>query len=233
MKILGIDTSSKFLSLAISEDKDIIRQEDHLLDRKHASLMIPEIKKMLEHANLSVDDIDAFVIGLGPGSFTGLRIGVSTVKGFGIATKKPCIGVPSIDALALNIDEKDSNIIPIIDAKRENVYSAIYRKKGYQVIRLSGYQLVTIDKLMAKIRGHAVIFGDGLLIYREKIKHFNKEVVFLDEEYWYPKAGNLIKLALPNIKKGKNIDLSKLKPIYLYPKDCQVIHKPVHTIVDN
>lgn len=206
------------MSIALSEGKDIIIEEMHLLERRHSSLLIPKIKEMLKKVSFSIDGVDAFVIGLGPGSFTGLRIGVSAVKGFGIATKKPCVGVASIDAIAMNAGEKEASVVPIIDAKRQNVYGAIY-KKG---VKKSKYLLLKIDELLKKIKGPVVFLGDGIDLYREKIEKRNKKAVFLNEKYWYPRASNLIKLALPKIKRYKNRDLNKLDPIYLYPKDCQV-----------
>lgn len=224
MKLLAIDTSSKYLSLAVSDGLDIILQGNYLLDRKHSNLLIPKIDALLKRVKLDINDINGFILGLGPGSFTGLRIGVSTVKGFGISTGKPCIGVPSIDAIAMNkikINGYDY-IVPIIDAKRGQVYSCIYRIKEEQVIRESGYLLLPIEELMEKIRHKAVFTGDGIGLYREKILALNNDIEFLDEKYWYPKAGSLIKLGYKKIKDNKKQDLSKLEPLYIYPKDCQV-----------
>jgi len=130
LKILGIDTSSKFLNIALSEDEDIIREESHLLDRRQASQLVPKVKELLKKSRTPINKIDAFIIGLGPGSFTGLRIGVSTIKGFGIASGKPCIGLASIDSIACNVQDNNKDIIPIIDAKRNQIYAAVYRKKG-------------------------------------------------------------------------------------------------------
>jgi len=222
LKILGIDTSSKYLSIALSEDDSIIVEHSLLLDRKHSSLLIPKINQMLKEKNVSISDIDAFIVGLGPGSFTGLRIGVSTVKGFGIGTKKPCIGVSSMDALALNVDGKYSTIVPVIDAKRENVYSAIYGKKNNRIVKKTNHLLLKVDDLIKKVKKEAVFLGDGIDLYKEKIQRLNKKAIFLEDQYWYPKAGNLIKLGIAKIKKYKRKDLAKLNPIYLYPKDCQV-----------
>ncbi len=213
------------MSIALSEDKDIIIEEMHLLERRHSSLLIPKIKEMLEKVDFSIDGVDAFVIGLGPGSFTGLRIGVSAVKGFGIATKKPCVGVASIDALALNVDDEKRPIVPIIDAKRQQVYSAIYRRRNGRIVKESRHLLLHVEDLMKRIKGQAIFLGDAIGLYREAIERRNKKAVFLNEKYWYPRASNLIKLALPRIKRYKNRDLSKLDPIYLYPKDCQVRKK--------
>ncbi|MDP2911040.1 MAG: tRNA (adenosine(37)-N6)-threonylcarbamoyltransferase complex dimerization subunit type 1 TsaB [Candidatus Omnitrophota bacterium] len=223
MKILGIDTSSKFLSIAVSEDKNIIREELYLLDRQHSSQLVPKIKELIGKSKLSIKKIDGFVIGVGPGSFTGLRIGVSAVKGFGIALGKPCIGVASIDAIACNAAIANNNeIIPIIDAKRGQVYAAIYRKKANQIIRISEYLLLPIDTLMKKIKGSPVFLGDGVSLYKDKISDMNRKAVFMEEKYWYPGAGNLIKLGFSRIKRTKKTDLAKLTPLYMYPEDCQV-----------
>nr|MBU1328480.1 tRNA (adenosine(37)-N6)-threonylcarbamoyltransferase complex dimerization subunit type 1 TsaB [Candidatus Omnitrophota bacterium] len=222
MKILGIDTSSKFLNIALSEDEDIIREESHLLDRRQASQLVPKVKELLKKSRTPIDKIDAFIIGLGPGSFTGLRIGVSTIKGFGIASGKPCIGVASIDSIACNTKEKDKYIIPIIDAKRGQVYTAIYRRKGSKVVRLSDYLLLPIEKFLKRVKDAPVFLGDGVSLYRNNISGINKKAVFLEEKYWYPGAGNLIKLGFSKIKKAKKTNLDKLTPLYLYPEDCQI-----------
>lgn len=221
MKILAIDTSSAILSIALAKGADIIKEKNIPAGRSHSALLVPEIKNMLKKARTPIEKVDGFVVGLGPGSFTGLRIGVSTVKGFGIALKKPCVGVASIDALAMNTDGDIQTIAPIIDAKRENVYSAIYSKGT----RKSKYLLLKIDELMKKIDGPCVFLGDAVNLYREKILELKKDAIFLDEKFWYPRAGNLIKLALPKIKKHKKDSLAELNPIYLYPKDCQVRKK--------
>jgi tRNA threonylcarbamoyladenosine biosynthesis protein TsaB len=222
LKILGIDTSSKFLSIALAEDSDIIKEESFLLDRTHSSELVPKIKELLKKSRVAIKKIDGFVIGLGPGSFTGLRIGVSAVKGFGIASGKPCVGIASIDAIACNAMDEDAIIVPVIDAKRNQVYSAIYRKEGSLVIKESEYLLLPIEKLMKNIKGEAVFLGDGLSLYRDKIKSLNREAIFLEEKCWYPAAGNLIKLGLSKIGKAKKPNLAKLVPLYLYPEDCQV-----------
>lgn len=222
MKILAIDTSSKFLSIAFSDKKDLIAEETHLLERRHSGLLVVKVKAMLEKAGSSIDDVDIFVVGLGPGSFTGLRIGVSAVKGFGVATGKPCIGVSSMDAMALEADGDKALIVPVIDAKREKLYSAIYRKNKNRLIRKTTHLLLSPEELVKKIKGAAVFLGDGIPIYREKLERLSRETRFLNEDFWYPKAKRLTELALYRTDKDKGRFLGKLKPIYLYAKDCQV-----------
>jgi len=225
LKILGIDTSSKFLNIALSENKDIIKERSYLLDRKHASRLVPKINELLRKSRVSINKIDAFIIGLGPGSFTGLRIGVSAIKGFCVASEKPCAGVASMDAIACNAKENDRDIVPIIDAKRGQVYSAIYQRKGGLVVRLSDYLLLPIEKLLKKVKRDSIFLGDGVNLYRDKIEGYinnKRQPAFLPEKYWYPGAGNLIKLGFSRVKKAKKTNINKLAPLYLYPKDCQV-----------
>jgi len=222
LKILGIDTSSKFLNIALSEDESIIKEESYLLERAHAVELVPRVKELLKKTGTPVNKIGAFVVGIGPGSFTGMRIGVSAVKGFGIASGKPCIGVSSMDAIACNTAGRGVDIIPVIDAKRGQVYAAIYRRNGKNITRASDYILLPIEKLMKKIKEDALFLGDGLALYKDKIKSLNEKAAFLGEECWYPGAGNLIKLGFSKIKKAKKANLGRLKPLYLYPEDCQV-----------
>ncbi|MFH1478710.1 MAG: tRNA (adenosine(37)-N6)-threonylcarbamoyltransferase complex dimerization subunit type 1 TsaB [Candidatus Omnitrophota bacterium] len=221
MKILGVDTSSSFLSIALSKDRDVMIEENTLLDKRHSSMLVPNIKSMLEKIGLSISDVDGYVVGLGPGSFTGLRIGVSTIKGFLVGTKKVCLGMPSIDAIAMNADH-GSLIVPIIDAKRSNVYSAIYERKKGGIIRKSGYLLLGIDELSKKVKKDAVFLGDGVKLYKDRIQELNKKALFLGEEYWYPRASNLIRLAVSKKSNFKKKSLVNLDPIYLYPRYCQI-----------
>jgi tRNA threonylcarbamoyladenosine biosynthesis protein TsaB len=222
LKILGIDTSSKFLNIALSENKDIIRERSYLLDRKHARQLVPRIKELLDKSGVPIARIDAFIIGIGPGSFTGLRIGVSTIKGFSLALGKPCIGVASMDSIACNVEDDDKNIIPVIDAKRGQVYSAIYRRKAGKITRLSDYMVLPIDKLIGMVKTPAVFLGDGLLLYKNNISDARRDSLFLEEKHWYPGAGNLIKLGFSKAGKTKKTSMAGLTPLYLYPEDCQV-----------
>lgn len=221
MKILSIDTSTKFLCLGLYADgkEYTFRLET---GRKLSSLISVEIKRALDGAGLSIREIDYFACGLGPGSFTGLRIGVVTVKGLSFALKKPFIGIPSLDLLARNALSLNGTIIPVIDAKRELVYSCIYRAKDNKIKRASGYMLLNLDELFKKIKAGSIILGDALSIYQERILRNTKRPVFLDKDYWYPEPHNLIALALERVRLKKFSDPSTIKPIYLYAKECQV-----------
>lgn len=127
MKILAIDSSGLVASVAVTEDDNLIAEYTTNYKKTHSQTLLPmldEVKKMIE---LDLNTIDAIAVSAGPGSFTGLRIGSATAKGLGLALNKPLIGVPTVDALAMNLYGTDQIICPLMDARRSQVYTGIYR----------------------------------------------------------------------------------------------------------
>ena len=224
MKILAIDTTTKFLTLAIY-DNGRIGEYNLDVGNKLSSLLVPTIKRSLEALGLNLGDIDYFAVGIGPGSFTGIRLGLSTIKGFSFALGKPIIGVATLDALAMNAPSSDKKIIPAIDAKRGLVYLCVYKYKDGKLTKLIPYSLLSKNEFYGNIKPSSVIFGDALNLYRDDIKRNTSEVSFLDKDSWYPKARNIISLALRRVGRGGQGNNLKVNPIYLYPKECQ-IRKP-------
>lgn len=219
MKILALDTSTKFICLGIA---DGAAAYEYSLDaaHKHSALLAPSIKRMLDALGWRVRDIDYFACGLGPGSFTGLRLGLAAIKGFAWPNNSPVAGISSLDILAEGAGETGKVIVPVIDAKRSLVYCSIYRAKALK--RAAPYMLLTLPELLKKIPPGAVVLGDGAGLYRDKILNSAKGIVILDSEYWYPRPHSLIKLARQRIAAGKLSDAFRIKPIYLYPKECQI-----------
>lgn len=131
MKILSIDTSSRVCSVAILEDDKLIKENHNVSEKEHSQTLMPMIKQTLESINLTLDDIELLACGVGPGSFTGIRIGIATVKAFSDAKKIPIIGVDSLEAQATDVfiqkRKENCKIVSIIDAKKENAYFAVYR----------------------------------------------------------------------------------------------------------
>ncbi len=223
MNILAIDTSTKYFCLVIAKDKDILVRYHKPLGRELSRLIIPIIDKCLKKTGLALKDIDFLAVGLGPGSFTGLRIGLATIKGFALALKKPVIGINSLDVLAYSAGDEDKDICPLVDAKRALVYSAIYRKDGANRRRKSRYLLVGINELLGYIKKETVFLGDAIMLYRVKIDNrLRQKAYFEKEDNWYPRPEFLLALALEKIKNKEFKDAVKIVPLYLYPKDCQV-----------
>ena len=221
MKILAIDTTTKFLTIGVYSDGRV--SEYNLeIGRQLSDLITLTIKRVLDAAGFDIKDIDYFACGLGPGSFTGIRTGISTIKGLAWATNKPVIGVSTLDILAKNVKDTEKQIIPVIDAKRNLIYSCIYKKKSGILKRRGAYMLVGIDALLKKVKGESIMLGDAAGLYRDSILKNLKGAEILDKDYWYPKARNLIELALEKIKANELNDAFNIRPLYLYPKECQI-----------
>ena len=223
MQILGIETSSKFLSLAVIKDNEIVAEINLNAYRRLSSLLVPSIKDILKKSNISLEELDGFAVGIGPGSFTGLRVGITTIKALALSLKKPIVAVFSLDIIAQNISPVSGQVCPIIDAKRGNVFSCIYESKNEKMKRLTKYSLTNIKDLLKKINKKTVFLGDGLIPFAKIIKKKKRgEAIFTEQKLWYPKANNLLFLAYNKFKKGIFVNTDKLAPFYLYPKECQI-----------
>ena len=221
MKILAVDTSTKFLSLGLYDNGKVCAYNLEVAN-KLSGLLAPTIGRVLGAAGLSAGDIDYFACGLGPGSFTGLRVGIATIKGLSWALGKPVIGIPTLDILAKNAKDNNGDLAVMVDAKRNLIYGSIYRvgKKGPE--RRTPYLLLTPGEFLKKVKLRSLILGDGTGLYRQEILMQAKNLTILDKERWYPRAHNIIELALAKIKAKQITDSFTVKPIYLYPKECQI-----------
>lgn len=222
MKILGIDTSTKFLLLGLYDNGKIYEYRMEAGVRL-SSLLHPAIEKALAALNWDVKQIDYFACGLGPGSFTGIRIGMAAIKGLAWALKRPVLGIPTLDILAENaLLAEDQCIIPVIDAKRSLIYSAVYKRKNNNLKRITPYQLLTLEEFYRKAEPNSLILGDALQLYKEDILRRVKGATIMDKDYWFLKAYHLIKLALERVNQRNFSNAFTVKPIYLYPKECQI-----------
>ena len=152
MKLLAIDTSTDRLSLAVTDGDKVIGRFHRPAKRSHSRLLIPSIDKLLKKAKLKLKDIDGFVVSIGPGSFTGLRIGVTTVKGLAYSLRKPIVTVPTLNAIAHNIKNFRGIICPVLDARKNKVYACIYRSDGNTIKRISKYLLLPMADLVDMIK---------------------------------------------------------------------------------
>lgn len=230
MHILSLETSTRNFSLAVSKDDQVLKFRNFRTDKILESSMIPSIDKLLTSCHLKLEKIEAIAIGLGPGSFTSLRVGLSTVKAFALATNKKLIGVSSLDIIAAGVANKEADeICVIVDARRGKVYAAIYDR---QISRKTDYLLTTIDDVLEHVYGETLFVGDGVALYKDHIEkayktyakthHSDCKPRFALEKFWYPQAKELAKLAIKKMKNKEFEDPARIVPIYLYPSDCQV-----------
>jgi len=221
MKILSLDTSSKFLSIAVCEDNKVLGEFHKEVGRKHSSCVIEYVSKILNKFSIDIKDIDLFVVNLGPGSFTGLRIGITAIKTASSITNKPVVGVPSLDVIASGINDNSKIKCVILDARRGNIYTGIYKDSYNKPIARDLFN--NIDDVLGYISEDVVFVGDGIDLYKDDIKKkVNVGVEFLDSSFWYPRATNLAKLGLIKFKSQGADDTNSLAPMYFYSSHCQI-----------
>lgn len=227
MNLLALDTSSKHFSLAVVKDGKTLCYRSIVLKKVLSDSIMPAIQGILKKAGLTLAKIDGFAVGLGPGSFTSLRVGLATVKGLAFATGKPVVGIPSLDVLVLNV-QGDGHVCAVCDAKRNMVYACLYEKKGTVIKKKSKYLLTNIADVLKRIKGGVTFVGDGVPLFREAIeKALGTKARFAGGKQTYPQARHLAALALERFKARKYDAAESLVPLYLYPQDCQVTHKTV------
>lgn len=172
MKILGLDSSGIVASVAIVEDDVLIAEYTVNYKKTHSQTLLPMLDEIVKMTELDLNSIDAIAVAAGPGSFTGLRIGSATAKGLGLALKKPLIAIPTVEGLAYNLYDIPGLICPIMDARRKQVYTGIYRFTDHQLKVVEDQMAVPMETVIEKLNqyGEAVTFlGDGVPVFHELI----------------------------------------------------------------
>lgn len=226
MNLLSIDTSTKNLSLAVSKDEKILRSRNVKLRRPLSASIMPAVRNILDASGVPLARLDGFAVGLGPGSFTSLRVGLSTVKGLAFAVRKPVVGVPSLDVLAMGVRQDNVQICALCDAKRNLVYACLYEKKGPVLKKKSGYLLAGIGDVLKRLKGDVTFIGDGFKLFKGdiiQVKHVTP--AFAEEKFMLPQARCLVPLALRRFRHSGGDNVDQLVPLYLYPDHCQVKSK--------
>ena len=226
MKILGIDTTGQTASAALVEGDKLIAEFTMNYKLTHSQTILPMIADILERTETDKASIDCIACACGPGSFTGLRIGAATAKGFALALDKPIVAVPTLDALAYNVFETNKFICPIMDARRNQVYTGIYEFRGDTMEVLEPQMAVDIEVIAEKLceRQQDVIFlGDGVPVFKDKLCNglmdklhdCGKEFYFAPAHVNKQRAGAVGALALRYLEEGKTETAEEHQPEYL------------------
>ena len=170
MKTLAVDTSTMMATCAVLDEDYLLGEFSLNQDMSHSENLIPMIKEVLDNLKLKPKDIDLYGVAIGPGSFTGLRIGVATVKSFAHVFDKPIIGVSTLEALAYNLPY-NGIVVPMIDARRNRVYTGIYKWNQDKIINIMRPTIMEIKDLLDILKTHEDIMvnGNGIHLYRDKI----------------------------------------------------------------
>ena len=211
MRILALECSAGPASCAIFEDGVITSSDFTNVRLTHSQTLMPMVKAMLDKANLKINDIDALAISHGPGSFTGIRIGISAVKGLAAPNKLPCYAVSTLRAIAQNFKGSDCVVCAVMDARCNQVYNALFKVNGPTITRLCDDRALIIEDLMqelSEIKDSIIIAGDGASLFE---KYECNNITVANEEIRYQTASGVAAAALDY----EPISSTRLTPFYL------------------
>lgn len=223
MKILGLDSSGLVASAAIVEDNTLLAEYTTNYKKTHSQTLLPMLAELQKMIELDLDSIDAIAIAAGPGSFTGLRIGAATAKGLGLALNKPLVEVPTLEGLAYNLCGTGKLICPLMDARRNQVYTGVYEflQEGqeYQLHTLVEQCAIDIVEIIERLNalGREVIFlGDGVPVYKAAIhEHMQVPYTFAPASNNCQRAASVAALGATYFANGKTVSAAMHQPEYL------------------
>ena len=220
--LLALETSSRQLGVAVIDGERILSSVEYLGDYTHAVELPQAVSRVLSAAGATLRALDAFIIDIGPGSFTGLRIGLAFMKALAFTSKKPVVGVSSLDVLAATAPLSDGRVAVILDARQHNLYAALFQIKAGQAQRQTDYLLGPADDILRTVASADVFLGDGCGTYRDRILQVARQALIAPPDQWWPRVGALARLGQERWLAGQRDDPATLVPMYLYPLDCSV-----------
>jgi tRNA threonylcarbamoyladenosine biosynthesis protein TsaB len=240
MLILGIDTATTAASAALVEESRIVREATGgaggngagAARGNHAAILLPLIDDLLREANIALSDVGAFAVALGPGSFTGLRIGLATVKGLVYGSNAPVIGVPTLHAVAARVDDHEGFVCPFLDARKKEVYAALFRREGSRLERVSddvvAAPVAVLDAARRRIGSARCLFiGDAIVTYEAIVKQALGAQALSTLGAGYPStAAAVARIAEEKLRRGDYDAVGPLTPLYLRPSEAE-LKKPL------
>ncbi|MGH9001243.1 MAG: tRNA (adenosine(37)-N6)-threonylcarbamoyltransferase complex dimerization subunit type 1 TsaB [Acidimicrobiia bacterium] len=224
MLLLCIDTATPQVGVALGTDDAVIGRVALARPQHHAEHLAPAIEYLCTQLDISLDQLSGIGVGIGPGLFTGLRVGVTTAKVMAQTLRIPLIAVPSLDLLAFEVRYTDRLVVPVVDARRGEVFYATYRQVPGGVQRLSEYEICTPDDLAAELSAkgeEALLLGDGALRYRERFVELER-VEFGSASLCYPSPSALVELARAKFFREDFCHPRQVHPLYLRVSDAEM-----------
>lgn len=217
MIVLSMDSSSLVTTVALLKDEHLLGEFTLNFKREHSVILMEKIEMLLKDCNIDISEVDGFVVSKGPGSFTGLRIGMATVKGLSMGSNKPYLSISSLDALAYSLVNFDGIICPIMDALRDSVFTCMYKSSNGELSKVIDYSALSLDELVEilKEKDEPVIFtGDGVYKYKEYLLEKLSDAKFAPNHLSVVRASALGELGMELLKKGQYDDMNS-SPLYL------------------
>lgn len=221
MLTLSFDTSFKTAAVALLQDDTILYDAVINTGLNHSETLLLAIEQAFKQLRLKIEDIDLFACALGPGSFTGLRVGVSTLKGLLLACGKPAVGVSSLAALALNVTDSTAMICPVTDAGRGQVYTASYRYNNDLLQQISPEIVIDPDEILFDSTCDIIFVGEGAIKYRDILMQKAKAACFAPTREQFIRASAVGILGREKFLRNELLDPATFTPVYLRAADAK------------
>jgi tRNA threonylcarbamoyladenosine biosynthesis protein TsaB len=221
MKLLGMDTSSPSGSVALLDGNDVVSESMIEGSPAYSDKLLFEIDAMLKGSGIKLNEIDGFVITTGPGSFTGLRVGISLLKGFILATEKPFASVNTLEAYAKTVEPGPYNICPVLDARKKQVYTALFNSENDQCVRSTPDQAISAADLSNQIKQPTAFVGNGLDVYKDVFTSCLKEK-FINNVPTKNLTVAASAVLNANVEKNLHYDLDSLMINYVRPSEAEL-----------
>ena len=231
MPILAIETATLVSSVALATSDTLLAEITLQTKKTHSELLMPHIAKILDMAGVSRTDITAVAVSIGPGSFTGLRIGLATAKSLAYAMKIPLVGVPTLAALAYGCFVPGAILSPILDAQKGNVYQALFEWQNGNVKELMPATVIGIDEALdslAQYSAPVILMGEAAVLHREKIKQRDNHLSLAAPHMIIPRASSVAGLGHMLIQQGIHHDVMALEPLYIRRSEAEVLWECRH-----
>ena len=225
MIILGIETATAQVGCALGGVEGVFASFHASRGRRHAETLVPAIQFVCDNAQVDLQEISVVAVDIGPGLFTGLRVGIATAKAMASALRVPVIGLSSLDLLAHQVRHSPRLIVPVIDGKRGEVFSATYRHVQGGIQRLSEPRVGTATELANDLRAgreEALLVGDGALRYADVLAEDTGQIELGQVGTQWPSAADLVELAQPRALREEFVQPWELEPLYLRKPDAEV-----------
>ncbi len=224
MIVVGIETSTPQTSVAIGTEADVVAKAS-VAGRSRQEAVTPTLRQLLEWSDLELRKVGGIAVGIGPGLFTGLRVGVQTAKTLAQVLHVPIVGVSSLDALAYAVRHTQRRIVSVVDARRGEVFFSVYRSVPGGVMRESDPVVASPDHLVAELEalpGEVLAVGNGAMLYRHELEALGSRVEVGSSVLAHPEAAILVELAVPRFLREEHDRLVDVVPLYLRRSDAEI-----------
>ncbi len=224
MIVLGVETATPQSSVALGSERGLIASV-LLAGVAHQEAVVPALQHLLEWSEAELSQVGGVAVGIGPGLFTGLRVGVETAKTLAQVLRVPIVGLNSLDVLAYSVRYTQKLVGAVIDGRRGEVFYATYRTAPGGVMRMSDYAVGTAGRLVGELqaKGNEVLLvGNGALLYRRELEELGSKVEFASATLAHPLASSLVELAIPRFIREEADRLFDVVPLYLRKSDAEI-----------